>query len=242
MYCYAILTRTHRIAIFYRYYLPKRASATMGQKRMSHEERRQQIIAVATELFASKGFRGATTRSIAEAAGVSEAIIFRHFATKEDLYDAIITSSLEKRNENWNRDALIADSKGEELDGLLLRIGRAIVERHRKDPTFIRLMMYSSLEDHKFRQRFFETQRSPFIKIIRQRITEGVDSGNLTPIDPGLTARSFHRTLLQYCISNFVSSHTPPDPGKDEAFLQNLVKVYVGGINARQATPETFTA
>jgi TetR/AcrR family transcriptional regulator len=34
-------------------------------------------------LFSKKGFRGTTTKEIAQAAGVSEAIIFRHFETKE---------------------------------------------------------------------------------------------------------------------------------------------------------------
>ncbi|MDP6778629.1 MAG: helix-turn-helix domain-containing protein, partial [Candidatus Latescibacteria bacterium] len=69
----------------------------MPRKRLSQEERRTQIIEVAMDLFARKGFKGATTRAIAEAAGVSEAIIFRHFATKEDLYDAIIEHTIERR-------------------------------------------------------------------------------------------------------------------------------------------------
>src|ERR1044071_7406409 len=58
--------------------------------RMCAGERRQQIAEVAMRLFSERGFRGTTTKEIAQAAGVSEAIIFRHFATKEDLYTAII--------------------------------------------------------------------------------------------------------------------------------------------------------
>src|SRR5918912_447662 len=53
-------------------------------------ERRLQIAQVALRLFSERGFRGTTTKEIAQAAGVSEAIIFRHFATKEELYRAII--------------------------------------------------------------------------------------------------------------------------------------------------------
>ncbi len=214
----------------------------MGQKRMSHEERRLQIISVATELFASKGFRGATTRAIAETAGVSEAIIFRHFATKEDLYDAIITSSLEKRREHWDRDALIADAKDDDLEGILVRFAHSVIVRNRSDPTFIRLMMYSSLEDHKFRQRFFESYRSPFFKLIRQRITEGIEAGTFADVDPAMTTRSFFRTLLQYCIASFVASQTPPDSADDDVFIKNLVKVYTGGIHARQTDPATLPA
>src|SRR5690242_16699635 len=59
-------------------------------QRMAAEDRREQIIEVAVRLFSQKGFRGATTKEIAAAAGVNEAIIFRHFATKSDLYAAII--------------------------------------------------------------------------------------------------------------------------------------------------------
>src|SRR2546421_11659687 len=58
--------------------------------RMAAEERRLQIAQVAMRLFSERGFRGTTTKEIAQAAGVSEAIIFRHFTTKDDLYTAII--------------------------------------------------------------------------------------------------------------------------------------------------------
>lgn len=57
---------------------------------MSGEDRRRQLIEIAIDLFSKKGFGGTTTREIALAAGVTEAIIFRHFATKQDLYAAIL--------------------------------------------------------------------------------------------------------------------------------------------------------
>ncbi len=60
--------------------------------RMPAEERRQHLIAVALRLFAAHGFSGTTTKAIAERRGVSvsEAVIFRHFRAKEDLYAAIL--------------------------------------------------------------------------------------------------------------------------------------------------------
>src|SRR3989304_5650061 len=51
---------------------------------------RDKILESAIRLFAEKGFSGTTTREIAEKAGVNEALIFRHFSTKRDLYSAII--------------------------------------------------------------------------------------------------------------------------------------------------------
>src|SRR5215469_14477097 len=58
--------------------------------RMAATDRRNQLIDIAIDLFSRKGFAGTTTREIAAAAGVTEAIIFRHFATKQDLYKAIL--------------------------------------------------------------------------------------------------------------------------------------------------------
>src|SRR5436853_1918698 len=58
--------------------------------RMAGDERRLQILRVAVSLFSQKGFRGTTTKEIAQAAGVSEAMVFRHFATKSELYSAIL--------------------------------------------------------------------------------------------------------------------------------------------------------
>src|SRR5689334_21867315 len=58
--------------------------------RMCADDRRRQIAEVAMRLFSERGFRGTTTKEIAQAAGVTEAIIFRYFATKEELYTAII--------------------------------------------------------------------------------------------------------------------------------------------------------
>src|ERR1051325_9091837 len=68
---------------------------------MAGEERRRQILVVAISLFARKGFRGTTTKEIAQAAGVSEAMVFRHFATKEELYSAILDH---KACDGGNRD------------------------------------------------------------------------------------------------------------------------------------------
>jgi AcrR family transcriptional regulator len=62
----------------------------MAIKRMDAADRRSAIVEVATPLFARGGFAGTTTKEIAEAAGVSEALLFRHFPTKAALYEEIL--------------------------------------------------------------------------------------------------------------------------------------------------------
>src|ERR1044071_7158792 len=61
----------------------------MAVIRLDGDERRKAIVRAAVPLFARKGFAGTTTRELAEAAGISEALLFRHFPSKQSLYREI---------------------------------------------------------------------------------------------------------------------------------------------------------
>jgi AcrR family transcriptional regulator len=58
--------------------------------KLSAEDRRAAIIKAVRRVFAERGFNGTTTRALAEAAGVSEALLFRHFPNKEALFEAML--------------------------------------------------------------------------------------------------------------------------------------------------------
>lgn len=65
----------------------KRVKATRrGRKRLSAEERREAILASALEVFAGRGYHAASIDDIARQAGISKALIYEHFGSKEDLY------------------------------------------------------------------------------------------------------------------------------------------------------------
>lgn len=61
------------------------------RSRTSGQDRQASLISAATSLSAANGFTGTTTKQIAKAAGVSEALLFKHFPTKHALYTAILT-------------------------------------------------------------------------------------------------------------------------------------------------------
>jgi AcrR family transcriptional regulator len=65
------------------------AASPLPRLRLDSEARRSRIVDAALPLFARKGFAGTTTKEIAEAAEVSEALLFKHFPTKAALYGAI---------------------------------------------------------------------------------------------------------------------------------------------------------
>lgn len=60
-----------------------------SRAKLSGDERRAAIIQAVRRVFAERGFHGTTTRALAEAAGVSEALLFKHFPNKEALFSAM---------------------------------------------------------------------------------------------------------------------------------------------------------
>lgn len=59
-------------------------------RRLSAPARREQILDVALDVFANSGFHGASMNGIAEAAGVTKPVLYQHFDSKRDLYQALI--------------------------------------------------------------------------------------------------------------------------------------------------------
>ena len=64
--------------------------------RMAAASRRQQILTRALATFACYGFAGTSTRQLAEAAGISEPILYRHFASKAALFEAVLALVTER--------------------------------------------------------------------------------------------------------------------------------------------------
>ena len=71
--------------------------------RLKAPQRREQLICVATRVFAKYGYNAATTAAIAEAAGVTEPILYRHFSSKQELFVAITRAMSEFTLQHWRK-------------------------------------------------------------------------------------------------------------------------------------------
>jgi AcrR family transcriptional regulator len=69
---------------------------TPARSRLPKEFRREQIAVAARHVFAQRGLAGAKTREIAEAANVTETILYRHFGSKEEIFEAAILEPVER--------------------------------------------------------------------------------------------------------------------------------------------------
>ncbi len=164
-----------------------------SQVRISAEERRQQILELATGLFARQGFQGTTTRQIAQQAHVNEAIIFRHFPTKEDLYWAVIENQIRLLAGHARLQAKLA-AGGCDRD-ILTGIAEELL---RRDVTLSRLLLYTALENHELSQRFFRTHVAQYFELLADYIRGGIRDGRFRQVDPLLAARGFLGMLIYH--------------------------------------------
>jgi AcrR family transcriptional regulator len=76
---------------------------TVAAPRMAAADRRRHLVETALRLFAEGSYHGTTTAEIARAAGVSEPILYRHFASKRDLYLAALEHVWARTRETWEQ-------------------------------------------------------------------------------------------------------------------------------------------
>ncbi|HEY0364943.1 MAG TPA: helix-turn-helix domain-containing protein [Pyrinomonadaceae bacterium] len=170
--------------------------------RMAGEERRLQILAVAVSLFSQKGFRGTTTKEIAQAAGVSEAMVFRHFATKQELYSAILDHKA-CASGRFDPAEMAADPIERKDDRAVFEsLALGALNHHENDPEFQRLLLHSALEKHELAQMFFDTIVRHVYDFLGNYIRVRQRDGAFIEIDPAIVVRCFIGMVMHHSLNN----------------------------------------
>jgi AcrR family transcriptional regulator len=166
-------------------------------ERLKGEERRRVIIDAALTLFSRKGFRGTTTKEIAEAAGCSEATIFKYFTTKDELYSAILEgkASIE---ETLAKAAQAAARKDDV--GVFRALGVEALTRTEDDPALMRLLLFSALEGHELSHVFFQSQVRRLHEFLSSYIEQRITDGVFRPVNALLAARGFVGMIVHYLL------------------------------------------
>lgn len=170
--------------------------------RMAGEERRQQLLREAMRLFSQHGFRGTTTKEIAAAAGVSEAMVFRHFANKEELYSAILDH---KACVGWMEDPrqLLAGAIERRDDRAVFEeLAITMMRHHENDLEFLRLLTHSALEGHQLREMFWDRSVRPMYEFLGGYIRERQRDGAMRPVDPRIAVRAFLGMIIHHSLNN----------------------------------------
>jgi AcrR family transcriptional regulator len=208
--------------------------------RMHAEGRRSQIVTIAAELFSRAGFRGTTTKEIADHAGVSEAIIFRHFSTKDDLYRAILDLKVNQATEGMKENLNDAASRKDD-NAYFGCLAYDMLEFHSKDKTFMRLLLFSALEGHDLSEIFFNSTARDVKDNIRRYIKQRIIDGAFRKVDPALAARAFVGMVLnQAQVRNVFRDDDLRFSNRQMA--DQFVDIFLNGIRKQTRSPRIAKA
>ncbi len=193
--------------------------------RLPAGDRRSQILAAALQVFSEQGFHGTRTRELAERAGVSEALVFSHFPTKEAILRAILeVLDFEGRvlhmEERFGRMA--------PRDGLV-SLAEYVLTNLRDQPDVFRVVFFGILETpelagrfyHKFVSRVLTLESELFARAFAARRDRARGA-----VDPDIVARSFHGTLLFYNIAGAIL-RLEPLPRDPKSLAAAIVDIYL---------------
>jgi AcrR family transcriptional regulator len=196
-------------------------------KSASPEETRERILGAAREVIARKGKRGATTREIADVAGVNEATIFRHFGTKEALIVAVaqhFCGFLALRG--------VATQLDGDLAGDLLTIARTMYERMESQMDMIR---WSLVEQDYEADIFAATAWRPqlaILDVVEEFMQRRIAAGELHG-DAQKLALTFMGFVFMHVLALKKFPHSELHAGGAEAALQFYIDVFLNGVRNR---------
>jgi AcrR family transcriptional regulator len=215
--------------------LPPMAPAR--KNRMAADDRHRQLLRSAIDCVARNGFGGTKTKDIAAAAEVSEAILFRHFATKEDLYHAILDM---KEGQPAAKGAKRLMQQMEECAarrddaGVFGTIARAIFSSFREDPAFHRMMLYAMLEGHLMASLFHKRLGAGFKDFLRRYVVSRQAEGAFRPGDPDLVL-DFAVGTAVHCATGKYIFGLKKSTASDEDAVTQLVGFILNGLTEPSA-------
>jgi AcrR family transcriptional regulator len=162
-------------------------------KRLKASERRATILAVAKVLFSDKGYHGVSVDEIATRLGVSPAILYRHFPSKEALYEAVLNEISCKR-ESYVEAVVNSDGS---FATVLKMITRIYIDSVSRDPDYLRMEMQSALEGNDATRRFFEYRWKPFSDFIEYSLAELVTEKRIEAINTRVASLAFQGMLRE---------------------------------------------
>ncbi|MGF1470424.1 MAG: TetR/AcrR family transcriptional regulator [Rubrobacteraceae bacterium] len=198
---------------------------------MSEVDRRTQILGAAFEEFAAKGFKEATIKSIARAAGLqSPALIYHYFPDKETLLQEVLEAHAPIVRTMVDPAPLMQLPP----EVTLRKIGRAYLAFDRSNTKELRVLIGEALRRPEVAELFVKRGPSRVLEFLKQYLERQIETGRLRPHDVRSGARAFIGMLLPQVVSKTLLPVLGEDGLADEEHLETAIEIFLRGLE-----PET---
>jgi TetR/AcrR family transcriptional regulator len=211
--------------------LPKREEPFVAERRRNPEATRNAILDAAEALFVKKGFAAASMSAVAQQAGVTKSLIHHHFGSKEELWIEV------KRRRIADYASQQRQIMAEGID--VSSLGRSLESYFRylqRNPSWVRLNAWMSLEDPRLSDLVNPDLMASGVAGIRRSQERG-------SIRSDVDARHILAQFISLCLNYFLAKQSyiraklvADDDASDDAYLQDLLKIFLSGLEPRGGT------
>jgi AcrR family transcriptional regulator len=190
-------------------------------------ERRRQIIDLATDLFSRDGYGRVTMRQIAEACGVTEAALYKHYESKAAIYTAVL-ESLEDR---LAHEDIFEKLSGEDDVELILRgMAGHILSFFGANQDIYRLLLFSALEGHERARHVFKTIRGRYMTFLLGRLDDLHEKRLIIEKNNEITARCFVGMVFDCALGFSLWKGMQGKMYEPDQVINNNIPIYVRGL------------
>lgn len=175
-------------------------------KETPQDDARSRILEASLDLFSEKGFHGATTRKIAEKAGVNEVTLFRNFKNKMTLFLEVLNEA-KKIGFDVNTHTGV-DIEPEEVIRLMVETTFEIVEKYPREIRFLHLAVLDGIE--KFEEGFVKESHEAAVMFAADAIKKLQDRNIITSTeDPVILAHMLFSMMLEMAMQRVIRKNSP---------------------------------
>jgi AcrR family transcriptional regulator len=195
----------------------------------SDSEQYQRILDAAFDEFAHKGYRGATIKSIGQAAGLkSPSLIYWYFPTKEDLFQKTIRDRQPLLKAVIDADSLLDRPPTEVLLSLAQTYLKSMEEPELQQ--MFRLFLAEMGKRPGLADLISETVIEPVLAFLQSYLAYQVKLGRLRPHDERASSRAFIGMLLPQMISMVLLPRLNAEGPTNEEHLQTAIDIFLRGV------------
>lgn len=192
--------------------------------------RKEQITEVATDCFSRFGYDKVTVKDLAVACGISEPALYRHFASKEAIFESVLESLNERMQTAELFDRL---STEEDIEVLLRELASFVISFFRRNDDIQRLLLYAVLMDHPRARSVFQATRGVFANYLEEQLVRLDNLGALQPVNVRITARCFVGMLFDCALGQTLWQKLQGNPYSPEEVIANNVPIYARGLRRK---------
>jgi AcrR family transcriptional regulator len=189
----------------------------------ARRDRREDILNASLNLFAEKGFHGTSMRDIARAADITEGLIYHYFASKRDLFRAII------EEHSFLPLLRTLPDLAEHLDlrALLIVLARGFFDVLRQNTQLTRLLLQEVQVFPEEKEAFFADAVGRSITELAQIIDDRMSARARTQVDPQVASRIFFNSLLAFFVEQEILGGKHLLPADEQIYIEHLVDMFV---------------